>query len=276
MGASMAIRANRADGVLRFAVWCGPAFLVLYLVFFVVVAGFIPPTPPSRTGTDVLAFFAEHRTRIQVGQIGAMIMSTLLFPFFAVVSREIARMERSRSPGFSILAAMQFGGGVLLIVYFQLCSMIWLILSFRADLDPSLARMLNDAAWLIFVMVFPAYVMQMLCMVVSAWRDGRTTPTWPRWTGYLNLWVALAGSGGGIAVFFTSGPFAWNGLIGFYLPIAVFAGWLATMTYVLLKGLDLNHELTEPNSPPMAAVRDWINARTSPPSHETRHGFHPR
>ncbi len=240
-----------ADGVQRFAVWCGPAFLVLYLIFFVFVAGFVPPIAPSKTGVDVLAFFAEHRVRIQVGQIGALIMSTLLFPFFTVVSREIARIERSRTKGLPLLAMMQFGGGVLLIVYFQLCSMI---LSYRPDLDPALARVLNDAAWLIFVMVFPSYVMQMLCMAIAAFRDTREHPTWPRWTGYLNLWVAFAGTGGGIAVFFTSGPFAWNGLIGFYVPIAVFALWLGAMTYVLLNGLTLNRECADLNTPASSAV----------------------
>lgn len=230
------------DGVQRFAVWCGPAFLILYLIFFVFVAGFVPPIAPSKTGAEVLEFFAAHRVRIQVGQIGALIMSTLLFPFFTIISREIARIERSRTRGLPVLAMMQFGGGALLVVYFQLCSMIWLILSYRPDLDPAMARVLNDAAWLIFVMVFPSYVMQMLCMAIAAFRDPREHPTWPRWTGYLNLWVALAGAGGGIAVFFTSGPFAWNGVIGFYVPIAVFAVWLGAMTYVLLNGLAMNRE----------------------------------
>jgi hypothetical protein len=235
------------DAVQRFAVWCGPAFLVLYMIFFVLVAGFLPPIPPSHSAAEVVAFFADHRTRIQ---IGALIMSTLLFPFFTVISREIARIERSRTSGLPILALMQFGGGVLLIVYFQLCSMIWLILSYRPDLDPAVARVLNDAAWLIFVMVFPSYLMQMLCMAVAAFRDTRQHPTWPRWTGYLNIWVALTGAGGGIAVFFTSGPLAWNGLIGFYIPIAVFAIWLGAMTYVLLKGLSLNHGPSEHDSQP--------------------------
>jgi hypothetical protein len=231
---------RHVDWVLRFAVWCGPAFLILYLIFFVFVAGFVPPVAPSRSAASVVAFFAEHRTRIRVGQIGALVMSTLLFPFFTVISREIARIERSRTAGLPVLALMQFGGGVLLIVYFQLCSMIWLVLSFRPDLDPALARTLNDAGWLIFVMVFPSYVMQMLCMAVAAFRDKQAQPTWPRWVGYLTLWVAFAGCGGGVAVFFTSGPLAWNGLIGFYIPIGIFAIWLAAMTYVLLQGLTRN------------------------------------
>lgn len=252
----MTSKSRPSDSVQRFAVWCGPVFLVLYLIFFVLVAGFIPPIAPSKSAADVVAFFAENRFSIRVGQIGALVTSTLLFPFFTVISREIARIERSRNTGLPILAMMQFGGGVLLIVYFQLCSMIWLVLSYRPDLDPALARVLNDASWLIFVMVFPSYVLQMLCMAVAAFRDKRQYPTWPRWSGYLNLWVALTGSGGGIAVFFTSGPLAWNGLIGFYLPIGVFAIWLAAMSHVLLRGLTLNRDSTglEPGRVPVSAL----------------------
>jgi hypothetical protein len=89
----------------------------------------------------------------------------------------IARIEWSRTAGLPMLAMMQFGGGVLLIVYFQLCSMIWLVLSFRPDLDPALAGLLDGAACLIFVMVFPSYIMQMLCMAVAAFRDMRTRLT---------------------------------------------------------------------------------------------------
>jgi hypothetical protein len=54
--------------------------------------------------------------------------------------------------------------------------------------------------------------------------------------GYLNLWVGLSGAGGGLAVFFKNGPFAWNGLIGFYLPIVVFVIWIITMTYLMHTG----------------------------------------
>jgi hypothetical protein len=55
--------------------------------------------------------------------------------------------------------------------------MIWLVLSFRPDLDPALARLLDDAAWLIFVMVSPSYITPMLCVAVAAFRDTGTRLT---------------------------------------------------------------------------------------------------
>jgi hypothetical protein len=220
--------------VLKAGVWCGPAFLVLYLVFFWGVAGFVPPPGPSHSAAWVGDFFDENRTAIRVGQVGGLIASTLLLPFFAVISLEIARVEQ-RAP---LLAMVQFAGAILLIVFFAMCSMLWIAATFRPELGDVSVRMLNDLSWLIFVMVFPAYVLQMLCMAIAGFIDRSPTPTWPRWAAYANLWVGLAGSGGGIAVFFKHGAFAWNGLIGFYVPITVFVGWLVMTTVLLLKSID--------------------------------------
>lgn len=211
------------------AVWSGIAFLVLYLVAFVGVARFVPPPSPSLSIDEVSALFTDHRFSIRLGMVLGLVFSTLLFPFFSVISAHIARIE---GPG-GVMARIQFGGATLLVVFFQLCSMIWLTATYRPDLDPGTLRMLNDLGWLTFVMVFPAYVFQLGCIAVASFLDRSDDPVWPRWVGYLNLWIALSGAGGGIAVFFTSGPFAWNGAIGFYLPVVAFVAWIVTMTALM-------------------------------------------
>jgi len=211
------------------AVWAGPVAVVLYLAFFAGVAGFVPPPSPHWTAQHVANFFAANHSSIRVGQLGAMISSTLFFPFFAVVSLQIARIEK-RSP---LLALTQFGCAVLLMVFFVLCSMLWVAASFRSDLSATTVRALNDLSWLCFVMVFPGYVMQMACVAIVSMRDRSADPVWPRWAGWLSAWTGLCGCGGGIAVFFKHGPFAWNGLIGFYVPFAEFVIWLGVMTYLM-------------------------------------------
>jgi hypothetical protein len=210
-------------------VWAGPLFVVLYAIGFWGIAGFIPPPAPSLTAQKVGALYEAHRSEIRVGMLLALVASTLLFPFFAAISAQIARIER-RTP---LLAMMQFGGAVLLLVFFALCSMLWIAATFRPELDFATVRVLHDLSWLIFVMVFPAYTLQMVCMAVAGFIDHSPEPVWPRWAAYLNLWVAVSGMGGGLAVFFKTGPFAWNGLIGFYVPLTVFAVWIAVTTYLL-------------------------------------------
>jgi hypothetical protein len=133
---------------------------------------------------------------------------------------------------------MWFGASVLLLVFFAVCGMVWCTAAFRADTSIATLRTLNDLGWLAFVMVFPAYTLQMLCLATAGLIDRSPTPTWPRPVAYFNLWVAVSGGGGGIAVFFTHGPFAWNGLIGFYIPLSVFAVWTLVTAKVLLDAIN--------------------------------------
>ncbi len=214
-------------------VWSGPLFLVLYLIAFAGLAGYLPPQPPSTSAIDIAGFYSSHAVEIRAGMVLCMIFATLLFPFFAIISAQIAATEGR----FPVLAIMQFGAGVLLIVYFMLCSMVWIVATFRPELDPNTVRVLHDFGWLTFVMVFPEYTLQLFCIAAAGFRDKSATPFLPRWACYFNLWVGISGGGGGLAAFFKIGPFAWNGLFGFWLPVAMFAAWLFVMTYLLLKNV---------------------------------------
>jgi hypothetical protein len=219
-------------------VWAGPVFAVAYGICFWGIARFIPPPSPSMDAAHVAALFESHRTQIRLGMLLGMVASFLLFPFFSVISVQIARIEQ-RHP---VLAMMQFGGAVLLEAFFVLCSMVWIVATFRTELDPGSVRLLNDLGWLMFVMVFPGYVMQLSCIAVAAFIDRSDHPVWPRWAGYLNLWIALSGAGGGVAAFFKHGPLAWNGVIGFYVPLSMFAIWICVMTYLMHTGITRQYD----------------------------------
>ncbi len=216
-----------------FCVWMGPVFLVLYAIAFIGIGQYLPPQPPSWSAAEVASFYAENANRIRLAMLLGIIFSTLLFPWFAVISVQMARIEGR----FPVLSLMQFGGGSLLVVFFQICSMLWIIAAFRPELDPAVIRMIHEGSWLIFVMIFPAYTMQLISMAVVGLMDKDPQPLWPRWACYFNVWVGIAGIGGGLAAFFKSGPFAWNGLIGFYIPVAMFAIWLFVNASLLIKGV---------------------------------------
>jgi len=213
---------------MTFCAWSAPVFVVLYATFFWGVAGFIPPPSPTLDPNSVAEFYDQNRTGIRIGMVGGMISSFLIVPFFAAISAGIGRGER----GVPILAMIQFGCAMLLEVFFVMCSMIWLTATYRPDLAESTIRMLNDLGWLVFVMVYPGYVLQMICIATAALTHENSP--FPRWLGYLSLWVAVSGVGGGFAVFVTDGPLAWNGVIGFYIPLSIFAVWMFTTAAVLL------------------------------------------
>jgi hypothetical protein len=213
--------------------WAGPVFLVIFLICWWPIAHFIPPPTPRYDTTQIAAFYNAHRTGIRVGMIGAMLATTLMFPFFAVISMRMARAEN----GPPALATIQFGAATLLLVFFMIPEILWIIATFRPGASGATVRTLNDIGWLMFAMVFPEYTLQLICMAIAGFTDKSPNPTWPRWAAYLNIWVGVSGAGGGIAVFFKHGPFAWNGVIGFYVPASVFVGWVLITTWLLIRSI---------------------------------------
>ena len=48
----------------------------------------------------------------------------------------------------------------------------------------------------------------------------------PRWVAFLNFFVAFSFLPDPLAYFFKTGPFAWDGLLAWWVPVAAFFGWL--------------------------------------------------
>jgi hypothetical protein len=199
-------------------IWSWPVCAVLFGISFVGIAGFLPPVLESASAADVAAFYDANRTTIRAGLIGAMFASALLLPFFAVVSAEMRKIE-GRNP---LLAPIQYGGAVVLTTFFQIICLLWLLASFRPEISPEIIRAANDYGWLVWTMLIPTYSLQFVCMAVAGFIDHRPHPIWPRWAAYLNIWVAVIGAGGVLAVYLKTGPFSWNGIIGIWLPLALF------------------------------------------------------
>jgi hypothetical protein len=211
-------------------IWSWPVCVVTFFGFFAVLAGFIPPPDPSWTAKEFAQFYADNRTGVRVGLLGAMFASALLLPFLTVVSHEMRRIE---GPG-ALLAPIQYGGAVMLTLVFQIICLFWLLASFRPEVEANTIRAFTDFGWFVWSMYIPTYMLQFLAMAIAGFMDKREHPLWPRWAAWFNLWVAIIGAGGVLAVFFKTGPFAYNGLIGFWLPVIIFMLGM-TMTFELLR-----------------------------------------
>jgi hypothetical protein len=210
-------------------IWSWPVCAVLFGISFVVVAGFLPPPLESASAADIAAFYDANRTTIRAGLIGALFASALLLPYFAVVSAEMRKIE-GRNP---LLAPIQYGGAVILTTFFQIICLLWLLASFRPEISPEIIRACNDYGWLVWTMLIPTYSLQFVCMAIAGFIDQRPHPIWPRWAAYMNIWVALIGAGGVLAVYLKTGPFSWNGIIGIWLPLVLFAVGMTVNMWLL-------------------------------------------
>ncbi len=215
-------------------VWTGPAMVAGWVASFILLARFIPPPPPSNSAQQVVDMFEHNTDLIRLGLILTMFASALLVPFTAVIATQMKRIEGERS----VLATTQVVSGGLLSLEFIIPLMIWQTAAYRPDIGPVIVRMLNDMGWLMFVGVISTAVVEFAVIGIVILADERKTNVFPRWAGYFNLWVALLVAPAGLVPFFKAGPFGWNGAFAFFMPLVVFALWIAVMVVLLRRAID--------------------------------------
>lgn len=190
------------------------------------VSGFIPPPSPSASATEIAAFYADD---VDLNRIGVLLFSvggSLFLPFGVAVATQRRRIEGPVSP----MAYVQFGAATITATTTVVYSFFMLTLAFRPDRPPDLMRLLNDLAWLPFVGVWSPGALQASAVAIAVLSDKRPEEerALPRWIGWLSVWMAFTSLSGSLVVFFTDGPFAWDGLIAFHVAANVFLGWTSS------------------------------------------------
>lgn len=231
----------------KLCIWSGPAFVVLFFLGFGVLAGWVPPPSPDDSAAEIADMYRSDRDLIRLGLIITSMGSALLLPFFAVISTQLARIEGR----YRTLAYLQLAAGALACIEFIFPVMIWQAAAFRADRSDDDIRMLNDLGWLPFLGIVSTAIVQGFAIGIAILQDQRAQPIFPRWAGYFNIWVISLLAPGGVIVFFHEGPFAWNGLLAWWLVLVAYFSWIVVNTWLLLKAVQRQ-------------VRDGDGARPDP------------
>lgn len=210
--------------------WCGIGYMVAILGGWSTIAGFFPPISPAAPASEVAVLFQADYTRIRIGMIVVMFSALIFIPFAAAMCRELARIEG----GAGVLTFTCALGGVGNMVLSFYPAVWWLAGVFRPERAPDLMLLVNDLSWLQFIGGLSMYLAMPLSLVGAMFLYGDTKP-FPRWAIYLNAWTIVLELPGQLLFFFHSGPFAWNGIFGLYLPVTAFTAWFIVMFYVMRK-----------------------------------------
>jgi hypothetical protein len=212
--------------------WCGPIALVVFLVGFWFVAGFVPPPSPDDTAREVQELYQDNTDAIRIGLILSMLGGGITAPFVAAISVQMKRVEGTYSP----LSYAQLGTGMLGVLLFLFPLAVMQVAAFRPDRNPELMQLAQDIAWIPLIGAYQAVWIQAIVVGICAFKDEREV-VFPRWAGYFSFWVALGYMGSSLLYFFKTGPFAWDGVFAFWLALTVFGAWIFVFFWVLRQAI---------------------------------------
>ncbi len=112
----------------------------------------------------------------------------------------------------------------------------WLTAAFRPEVrSPELTWLLNDIAWLQFIGGVAILWTMYIAVAVAAFIDDAEQPTFPRWCRFYSLFVLMGEIPGQLLFLFKTGPFAWNGLISFWIAGTLFFSWFVVIGVHIVK-----------------------------------------
>ena len=224
------------------ALWAVPAFMLIYVIASFAFRGFTPPLSPELTAEQVAAFYAENTAAIRFSMVTYDLCGIMLIPFFMVIVVQMKRMAtQSHVFAYCFLTAAVSGATI-----FALANIFFLVAAFRPERNPELIMLLNDMAWIVFIAPVGMIVGQNLLLGLAVYFDtaqsnntarSNPNPVFPRWVGHFSIATAIAIAPAALAGALRTGPFAWDGLISFWLRNGAYAAFIVVMFFVLRAAL---------------------------------------
>lgn len=211
--------------------WAGQAAMAFMFGAMLLTWHILPPPSPSLPLEQWAAHFSGNASGVFIGAMLMMFGASLFMVFFGGLFACLRKMEGNSAPlTYGMIMIVPFG-------FFPLFAMAVFLVeaAFRPGMNPEIVGMLADLS--IFMLVIPGLVglVQYGITGLVILRDINPEPIFPRWVGYGSIWVGVLSLPGAIIPFFKTGPFAWNGIITFWLPAILFGIMITMFTWAMIR-----------------------------------------
>jgi hypothetical protein len=216
-------------------VWCGPVMLASIVVGLIVLAGFVPAPHPKATARQITSQYVHNLGGIRAGLCLFMAGIALIGPWGASLMAQTNR-ARLGTPVFSQTQIVCVA--VTMMIGVASC-IAWGTAALRAGaVSPDTTRTLNDLGWIFFIFDWSPLAVWYMAVGLAIFMDPSEQRIFPRWAGWLSVWTAILSIPGGATIFFKTGPLAFNGLLALWVPLGVFAIWIAVMTVLVIQAIN--------------------------------------
>jgi uncharacterized membrane protein len=214
--------------------YAGLAWVLMFFIGMVPLAHWIPLPSPSDSATEVAAMYRDDTSGIRAG-LAFIFVGMIGFILYASAIASQCRRIKGAPVAARYAQVGSIGAMVILIV---LPIIIWWTAAYRPETrSPADIQMLNDLGWIAFIVGFVPFVAWCWTVGISILCDESDTPVYPRWAGYLSLLLGTLQIPPVLLVFFKTGPFAWNGLMSWWVPATDFFTFFLVMFYLTIKAL---------------------------------------
>ena len=217
-----------------FLIWWSLGFAVIFFAAYYFLIGLLP-LPPATLGADqVAAFYVRHSVNIRLGSIICSWCSAFMVPLATVIAVQMARLEK----GIPIWSILEFGGGLMMSLFLVLPPVFWGVAAFSPHRPAPLTLLMHELSNLTLVTTDQYFIFQFVAIAaVSLSVPGDRLSPFPRWYGYYTIWTALMFELGAIGFLPKTGPFAWNGLFVYWIPLTIFGLWIVVTSVQLIRAI---------------------------------------
>jgi hypothetical protein len=249
--------------VLKFCAWMGPAFVAMWLIGAAPLAHFVFVPPPSAafTAQQVVALYTENLTGVRIGCV-FMIFASTLYGVWGVAVSIYARKAETGRPVLFYIQLICMAACVVVILFI---GFFWGVAAFRpGETSPEVTQALHDLGWFGVLFTGAPFTGWAFALAAAIFLDKSERPAFPRWAGYFNVWAGLFYGEACLLIFFKTGPFSQNGILVFWIPVALFFLWIVAFSLLTLRAIDAeSRELAEaeaetearPAAPAVAVTR---------------------
>ncbi|WP_250289676.1 hypothetical protein [Frankia sp. CiP1_Cm_nod1] len=205
---------------------------VLLMFVGLLVAGYIPALPAYWSAEKVADFYRDNTNLIRFGIILTLVGFMVWGPLITVILRQMLRIR----PEQKALAYLQFGAGLAAWQFLWVPMLVLAAASFRPERSPEVTQTLHDLGWILLFMPFMPFVLQSGAIALAVLLDTGPKPVFPRWVAYFNVLECFLFMAVILMLFFKTGPFAYHGVLVYWIPLFIFGVWLLVMAWATYRG----------------------------------------